>query len=77
MRGRKTNHSSLVETIPVRNNAESVTLKDASVLTVYSRDKNTNDGSKLEVDNSANFADVIYHFPFPPKELGVIVNPVL
>jgi len=78
MNGRKADRPSLVETIPFRNDAEPISLKDASIATVYSRDKNTNDERELEeTNNSANFADVLYHFPFPPKDLGVIVNPVL
>ncbi len=28
----------------------------------------------MEAGNAANFADVIYNFPFSPKELGVTVN---
>jgi site-specific DNA recombinase len=78
MNGRKADCASLIETIPFRKEIEPISLEDAKIVTVYGRDKNTNDKRGLqEADNSANFADVIYHFPFPPKELGVIVNPVL
>jgi hypothetical protein len=49
-------------------------LKQASIVRVYSRDKKANKGKELQPDYSANFADVVYDFPFPPKELGVIAN---
>ncbi|MGE5445312.1 MAG: hypothetical protein ACM3SR_12050 [Ignavibacteriales bacterium] len=76
--GRKADRPSLVETIPFRIDAEPISSKDASIVTIYFRDKNTNDERMLqEAINSVNFADVIYKFPFPPKELGVIVNGVL
>ncbi len=62
MNGRKADRPSLVETIPIRSDAEPISLKDASIVTVYSRDKNINDERTLqEGNNSANFADVIYH----------------
>jgi hypothetical protein len=68
----------LIETIPLRKEIEPISSENAQIVTVYVRDKNTNDERKLhEADTSANFADVIYHFPFPLKDLRVIVNPVL
>lgn len=77
MNGKKADFASLIETIPFRKEIEPISLADAKIVTVYARNKNTNDERELqEADNSANFADVIYHFPFPPRELGVIVNGV-
>ncbi len=46
MNGRKAGYPSLVETIPFRENAEPVSLTDASIVTIYSRDKNTKEGRK-------------------------------
>jgi site-specific DNA recombinase len=77
MNGKKADCASLIETIPFRKEIEPISLADTKIVTVYARDKNTNDERDLQdADNSANFADVIYHFPFPPKQLGVIVNGV-
>ncbi|MGE5443878.1 MAG: recombinase family protein, partial [Ignavibacteriales bacterium] len=75
MNGRKVSHPSLIETIPFRKEIEPISSKDASIATIYSRDKNDNE-RELQSDYSTNFADVIYHFPFPPKELSATVNSI-
>lgn len=72
--GKKAGRPSLVETIPFRSNAEPISLKDTSIITVYSRAKNTKDERELQPDYTANFADVVYHFPFPPNKFDVTVN---
>lgn len=75
MSGRKSGHPSLVETIPFRREIELVSPKDTRIVTVYSRDGNMMDKEEgSQPDYSGNYADVIYHFPFPPKEVDVIVN---
>ncbi|MGE5446357.1 MAG: hypothetical protein ACM3SR_17480, partial [Ignavibacteriales bacterium] len=74
MNGRKAGRPSLIETMPFRKEIESISLKDSKIVTLYSRDINSNNAEGLQPDYSSNFADVIYHFPFSPKELGATVN---
>ncbi|MGE5446069.1 MAG: hypothetical protein ACM3SR_15995 [Ignavibacteriales bacterium] len=77
MNGKKAGYPSLIEAIPFRKEIESISLKDAKVVTVYSRDGNMmNNEEESQPDYGTNYADVIYHFPFPPKQLDVTVNPV-
>lgn len=63
----KASAGTLIQTIPFRSNAAPVSLKDASIVTVYSRDNNRGKES-LQPDSKGNFVEVLYHFPFPPKE---------
>lgn len=77
MNGRKAGRPSLIETIPFRKEIEPIPLKDSRIVTVYSRDNNANIEGSLQPSRSSNFADVIYHFPFPPKDFGVTVNSIL
>jgi hypothetical protein len=75
MNGKRAGRLSFVETIPFRKEIESIPLKDAKTVTVYSRDGNMmNNEEDLEPDYGGNYGDVIYHFPFPQKELEVTVN---
>ncbi|HEX3034729.1 MAG TPA: recombinase family protein [Thermodesulfobacteriota bacterium] len=77
MNGRKAGRLTLAETIPFRNEIEPISLKDVKIVTVYSRSDSRNKEESLSPDTNSNFADVIYRFPFPTKDLGVTVNSIL